>query len=697
MSFQAIRYIMKQVYTTIFLLICLFCAMGQNCAKQNVSQDTVRDYKSSLNYNALKASFAVSPSGEIWMSNYYGVWHTNGMSDTWKKVSHPYSYAVDFSYVVCPDSNTVLIFGRIFDPSGTSSRYNKYLRSTDGGKTWNYLSMPYRMERDKIWVLGRKGGQVWLRVDSIMYYSTDKGLHFQEIARIPDCKFRFDMDDNGHDGMGRLNWKDSEGISRESLMMTRDNWAHYEKIPTPYDQHPEIKKKYFFYSFAICRSKMMMEQADRYFWTSIDTICWQEIPLNIRDFAVDRDNDEWVIVTRENQLFRSADLVTFDTVNTNGPCYFTEIKHADSQAIYGFSYNENMQRVRQKRIDSLYRISAEGLTACGLYTEEKPIAPIGFYPISKNGKEMMELTADNTKVALESDYDIIFYDQCNEKWYRHLKTDFPIRDIQVCTGVHKGSLLLSDGARQYLAKTDTPEIMPFRYEQPLDEFLKSPVKSVNIVYKVFPCDGQQYMERVLYCLENDEFVIKELALWKEGAEFTHTFSSKRLCAELAALNTGYDAFVRVADLGFTQDDYDSLRRFVFPKVDFSIWCDSATKERVLGVIPQLGDSIWTEIIQSCQEEYCTSATTFEITLQNKAGKTLVVSRTDNSCNYGYYPYKTPFLIQCDGLSFPATSLQFMRFVGEISPTSMQDRSFSNFSLLLKAYRYILWHREAFDI
>jgi hypothetical protein len=39
----------------------------------------------------------------------------------------------------------------------------------------------------------------------------------------------------------------------------------------------------------------------------------------------------------------------------------------------------------------------------------------------------------------------------------------------------------------------------------------------------------------------------------------------------------------------------------------------------------------------------------------------------------------------------------MRFVGEITPTSMQNRSFSKFSLLMKAYRYVLWHREAFGI
>jgi hypothetical protein len=661
-----------------------------------------RDYKASLNFSTSNTSFAVSPSGEIWMSDYYDVWHMNDMSDTWKSLSSPYGYGVYLSYMVCPDTNTVLIFGRIFDPSDTSKSYNKYLRSTDGGKTWNYLSMPYRMERDKTWVIGRDSGQVWLRVDSIMYYSSDKGLHFQEIARIPDREFRFDMDDNGHDGMGRLNWKDSEGISRESLMMTRDNWAHYEKIPTPYDQHPEIKKNYFFYSFAICRSKMMMEQADRYFWTSIDTICWREIPLNIRDFAVDRDNDEWVIVTRENQLLRSADLVTFDTVNTNGPCYITVIKHVDNQAVYGFSYNDNRKSALQERIDSLYRISADGLTACGLYTEDEPLRPgRHFYIRNENGDIKQELESGGIRVALDSPHDLILFDQHNQKWYRHLKTTFPIEDVQIGTGELNGNLLLSDGARQYLAKTDTPVVTPYRLERPLDEFLKSPIESIDIVYKFFPCDGQRYSERVLYHLEGNDFVIKKLPFWEEGAEFSHTFSAKQLRKELEALNTGYDASVKVSDLGFTQEDYDSLRRFVFPYarhwVDFSILCDSATKERVLEVLPQLSDSIWTEIIQSYQDGRCTSFSTFEITLQNKAGKTLVISRTDNSCNYGYYPYKTPFQIQCDGRSFPATSLPFMRFVGEITPISMQDRSFSKFTLLMKAYRYVLWHREAFGI
>lgn len=684
---------MKQLIVTILMLLCMAVALAQ---------DKPRDHKASLNFSASNASFAVSPSGEIWMSDHYDVWHTNGMSNTWKRMSHPYNYAVDFSYVVCPDTNTVLIFGRIFDPSDTSSIYNQYLRSTDGGETWEYLSMPYRMERDKTWVIGRVGGQVWLRVDSIMYYSSDKGLHFQEITKIPDCKFRFDMDDNGRDGMGRLNWKDSEGISRESLIMTRDNWTHYEKIPTPYDQHPEIKKKYFFYTFAICGSKMVMEQADRYFWTSIDTICWQEIPLNIRAFAVDRDNDEWVIVTRENQLLRTADLLTFDTVNTNGPCYFAEIKHADNQSIYGFSYNDNVKSAQRERIDTLYRISADGLTSCGLYTEDLPLEPNRYCYISnKTGDIKQELKSNNLRIALDSPHDLILYDQRDQKWYRHLKTTFPIEDVQIGTGELNGNLLLSDGARQYLAKIDTPVVTPYRLERPLDEFLKSPIESIDIVYKFFPCDGQRYSERVLYHLKGNKFVINKLSLWRKGAKFSHTFTDKELRKEMKALNTGYDASVKVSDLGFTQEDYDSLRRFIFPyarkMVDFSTWCDSATKERVLEVLPQLSDSIWTEIIQSYQDGSCTSASTFEVTFQNKAGMTLVVSHTDNSCNYGYYPYKTPFQIQCDDRSFPATNLPFMRFVGEITPTSMQNRSFSKFSLLMKAYRYVLWHREAFGI
>ena len=690
---------MRRLTAILLMLMCLCVVEAQTSSQQKAHRDTARDYKASLDLWTSLASFAVSPSGEIWLSDNYDVWHTNGMSSNWKRMLRPRGHCL--RDVVCPDTNTVLIFGEISDPSDTGSRHDKYLRSTDGGKTWDYLSLTYQVKRDHIWTLGRDSGQVWICVDSVMYYSSDKGLHFQEIARIPDHDFRFDMDDNGRDGMGRLNWEDSEGISRHSLVMTRDNWAHYEKIPTPYDQHPEIKKNYFFYSFAICRSKMMMEQADRYFWTSIDTICWREIPLNIRDFAVDRDNDEWVIVTRENQLLRSADLVTFDTVNTNGPCYITVIKHVDNQAVYGFSYNDNRKSALQERIDSLYRISADGLTTCGLYTEDILLGPNRFWPVGDEDGNINELEAYGTRVALDSPYDLILFDKRNQKWYRHLKTTFPIKEVLVDTNELKGSLLLSDGARLYLAKIDTPEITPFRYERPLDEFLKSPVESVDIVYKFFPCAGQRYSERVLYLLEGNDFVIKKVSLEKKGAEFTHTFSAKQLRKELKALNTGYDASVRVADLGFTQADYDSLRRFVFPYarnwVDFSTRCDSATMERVLEVLPHLGDSIWTEIIQSYQNGGCTSASTFEITFQNKAGKTLVVSHTDNSCHFGHYPYKTPFRIQCDGRSFPATSLPFMRFVGEITPTSMQDRSFSKFTLLMKAYRYVLWHREAFGI
>lgn len=445
---------------------------------------------------------------------------------------------------------------------------------------------------------------------------------------------------------------------------------------------------------------LVLEQGGRYFTTSIDAISWREIQLNIRDIVADRENNEWVIVTRENQLLRSADLLTFDTVNTNGPCFFTKIKHADRQAIYGFSYNEEQLRWNQGRLDSLYRISSGEMTACGLYTGQLPISPNMFHPVSgRNGKTEGEIKANGTRVALESDHDLILYDRHNKQWYRHLKTTFPIWDVQVCSGKLAGNLLLSDGARMYLAKMDTPVVTPFRYEHPLDEFLKSPVTSVNLGLKGHSCDGH-FGQSVLYVLKDNTFEInKKSSLLKKDADFSQSFSAKRLREALNTLNNSYDSPVSVSDFGFTQDDYDSLRRFLFSgsSLTLSAYCDSITRERILEVLPQLGDSIWTDIIQSYQSGGCSTVGTLEITFQNAADKTLVVSCTDDACSYGHFPYMTPFQIQCGGYSFPGTSIPFMRFIGEIKAPSMFWHHFSNFSLLMKAFRHVLWHREEFGV
>lgn len=632
---------MKKLNTTILLLMCLFCAMGQNYPKQKVWQNTVRDYKSSLVFNAARTSFSISPSGKIWMSDYYRLWHTNGLSSNWKEVLHPYKYAMDFSYVACPDTNTVLVFGRIFDPSDPESRYNKYMRSSDGGKSWEYLPMPRRMERHKTWAEGRAGGQVWLCIDSVLYYSSDKGLHFREIATIPGPFFVFDMDDNGYDGIRWYRWKDSAGVSRYGLLITRDNWAHYEKIPTPYDQHPEIKSKYFYPSI-ICHSRLVVKQGDRCFWTPIDTICWREIPLNIRDIAADRESNEWVIVTRENQLLRSADLITFDTVNTNGPCFFTVIEYANKHAVYGMSFQKAIGLFSQGTIDSLYCYTTDGLTACGFYREDIPPVPRSIYFKGKIVEQ--ELVDGNTRVALASDNDVILYDKKKKKWYRHLKTPFLIEDIQICKGELSGNLLLSDGARQYLVALDTPTITPFHYERPLDDFLKSPVKSVDIVYKFFPCDGKRYEERVLYNLNGNAFFVKKCSLRKNQNDFVKEFPAEWLYKQLETFNLRYDAPVKKGDFGFTQADYDSLRRFMFSSSTGALnyLGDSVTVERVLGILPQLNDSVWTDIIHSYWSGRCTSSSTLEITFQNKAGKSLVIRNRNDACGYGFFSIQDTF-------------------------------------------------------
>ena len=83
LHFNINRYVMKQIIVTTLMLLCLAGAVGQNAA---------RDYKASLDFRTSQTSFAVSPSGEIWMSDNYDVWHTNGMSSTWKRLSRSYGY-----------------------------------------------------------------------------------------------------------------------------------------------------------------------------------------------------------------------------------------------------------------------------------------------------------------------------------------------------------------------------------------------------------------------------------------------------------------------------------------------------------------------------------------------------------------------------------------------------------------------------
>ena len=692
-SAEHIRY----AITFVILLLCVCGSMAQVSS----SQDASRDYKSSLYFNGTHCAFTISPSGEFWMSDRYKMWHAHGMSSNWKQVPHPVSYAVDMSYVVCPDSNTVLIFGRLFNPSDSNSHYNAYMRSSDGGKSWDFLRMPLCMQPDNVWVEGRKSGKVWLRIDDILFLSTNKGLYFQEIARFPGGLLKFDMDNDGLRGIATQKGKDHEGKTRDCLLVTRDNWVHYETIPTPVDQLPDIERSNYVRFHKVCGSILVVEQADRYFWTFIDTIRWREIPLNIRDMAVDRESDEWVMVTRENLLLRSTDLRTFDTLNPDSPCLFKVIKHADRRGIYGFIYNDLSLRNSRDAIDSLYRFSTDGLTAYGLYTDEYEIAPCRFFPISQiKDTEQWELKANGVRVGLESSHDVILYDHRNRKWYRHLRTPFPVRDMEICKDELAGNLLLSDGAHQYLVPVDTSMFTPFHYERPLDEFLKSPVTTIDIVLKGSSCDGRSE-QSLVYELKGSNFVVKTSSLSKKEPKFVHALPADQLSEQLNALNRDYDAPIRAADFGFTQEDYDSLRRFLFSKsggfFNFDLFCDSVTNERIFGMLPHLDDSLWNDAIKSHWYGNCTSRSTLIITFRNRAGKSLIIHCTDDACGYGHFPYRTPFQVQCGRYIFPSASIPFMRFIGENLPPSMTWRNFSHFMALMKAYRYILWHRELFGI
>jgi photosystem II stability/assembly factor-like uncharacterized protein len=233
-------------------------------------------------------NFVVTPSGEVWRATATGdLWHADSLGGSWSRTH----YGEDefdgehFEQTNFFNDSIGILTGYLHDED-----YNDHFyRTINGGKTWTRQPL----EKGK-WIdaaVALPSGHAWLASsDQVMYRSADAGASWTEIRRPEHSTnqriVQLDLMDPQH-GIAGTGWN--------RLYLTDDGGDSWSIIPTPLDQ-----KKYAPTSkghrprvngVLHTTDHLFVAQNNRWFYTALVDISWQQLPTNVSILGYDRATD----------------------------------------------------------------------------------------------------------------------------------------------------------------------------------------------------------------------------------------------------------------------------------------------------------------------------------------------------------------------------------------------------------------------
>lgn len=644
------------------------------------AQRSENDYREEIH-----GKFHVAPDGTVWSATQNSIIHKLAPGDSlWR--SHRF-YIDGSTAINWPDGwndgnqmfflgdSTILLFNTNRDETVN------YYRSTDNGKTWVQHSFPNPDEKFVECVYARNG-RIWLTQScGSLFFSDDNGLNFKSVpSAVVIPRHCFDMNRISMLSDGR------HGVTsgrHSHIFLTDDNWQTATKLKSPFDlgllpNDPDYSDTHI-NDLLYWRNFLLIEQNGCCFYTEVgDTARWRALPVATESFMEDTARNLLAITTKDGYLLLTADLRQFDTIG----------RFSDTDGGTLIAVRDNQYYVTNK--SHLFIVSRDGVRTHDFYTDQ-PIHISEYRSKDKVGSNLFYIEGRSRR-------SLYHFDKKRNQWYR-IKT--PLKTIADILPYQKSRdvVMLSDGYHNYLFDINKQTYTPFRYEHPLQDFLKHPIKSILITASSFGC-FHSIIEGIEYSRNGDFFVSQDNKLREEWnaedsiadkcfKEFSKTFPAAKLDSLLNNLDEHYDMGLSWKMFDITPSDIDSMRATI-KLMDNRIRNDKASLQWAGDTMLQLSDSLLTAIVLPDYSGGCTTSNKLAICFTNSQNKKLVIRCEDSNCQIGSVPYMLPGRIDYDGKIFYVSHIPFMQFVSTLMPEKMITRNkFTVHELLCKVARYLL--------
>ena len=651
----------------------------------------------------------VAPDGGLWCAREHEgrLYHAEDIHSLWHQVStigkgNPDSDHYDgggkMSHIVCPDSNTVLIFGVLHNPFLHKQIDKCYWYSSDKGITWE----PRIFATNKNIIYSSfcaPSGEVWIAGDTL-FYSADKGLNFVKINHFPRNISSISMNKDLRTGIA--------GCFDNAIFYTEDNWTTYRSLPTPDSQHllkdntPRSRSDSWYKRCMVTeifKDWLMVHQGDEWFYTSRQRIKWERFPASLTLQAKDMENEVLFVTTEAGDILKTTDFQHFDTVFHTIGVVPTGLRVSNGQ-LYGHITTDTGSYFCLFTGDSCIRM--------GFFSDDHPIkAPWERATIEENWylrfkEENLDEDDDDDHAEAYpwgwNEKDIQHFDSVRRQWHRVTTTPFSIKFMYPYSDQqHAGQqqVVISDGKKLYAISENESQLRPIHIERPLDHFLLFPV--VQVVFSPYTRGCFHHWGDVInYNRKDNLFVAQNVRLHDSIVPVNLAFRAETLDSLLRDLNLHYDTAITQGMFAFTQADYDTVKSY-YERSNGHLF-KYASKKDILNLkdsVAALSDSLLHYILTSGFHDGCTTTDYFEAKIVNSNGDKLYVRGHDGSCSIGgEHPYMLPVELCVGDFILPCTNIPFMRFLGDAMPQGMLLRhNFSDVDVLLKCLRFLTHPRE----